>query len=482
LSADRPQRADTSTRAGSGLAGSGLARSGLAGSGLAGSGLAGSGLEGAQASGLQAGVARTEQPGRRVAWFHCFAGIAGDMALGALLDAGADFGELRSILARLPLSGWSIDAVPVLRGGIAATQVLVEVEEDGAVRTFPDVLAIIDEARLPPRVHERSVAIFSALASVEGRLHRRPPDQVHFHELGGHDTIVDIVGAAAALEVLGVDEVASSAVRTGTGVIRTAHGVLPNPSPAVLGLLAGAPVVGLDVSLELTTPTGAAILSALASGFGPMPAMTLEATGYGAGSRELESMPNCTQVVLGGRLAAAPGAPPAAQPLVLLEANLDDATGEQLADAVSALLEQGALDAWSTPVVMKKGRPGHVLACLADPVLGEELRRVISAETGSLGVRSQPVERYTAPRRFEEVSVGGEPVRLKVSPGRVKAEHDDAARAARRLGLPVREVGRLAEEAWRAAAGSEAATGGSHGLARLAPPSTGAGTGPEPTV
>jgi uncharacterized protein (TIGR00299 family) protein len=398
-------------------------------------------------------------PGRRVAWFHCFAGIAGDMAFGALVDAGADLGEVRSILDRLQVPGWSVEAVPVLRGGIAATRLLVGVEEDGVVRSFSDILAILDKASLPARVHERAVAAFSALATVEGRLHRRPPSEVHFHELGGHDTIIDVVGTAAALEVLGVDEVASSVVRTGTGTVRSAHGIIPNPSPAVLALLAGAPVAGLDIGVELTTPTGAAILSAMGSGFGPMPAMHLESTGYGAGSRELDSMPNCTQVVLGRRLAPGGGGPPAAQPLVLLEANLDDATGEQLADAVAALLERGALDAWSVPVVMKKGRPGHVLCCLADPVLGPALRGVIAAETGSLGVRAQLVERYAMPRRIETVSVEGEPIRVKVSPGRVKAEHDDAALAARRLGVPVREAGRRAEEAWRATAGGEGQVG-----------------------
>jgi uncharacterized protein (TIGR00299 family) protein len=386
----------------------------------------------------------------RLAWFHCFAGIAGDMALGSLLDAGADLAEVRAMLDRLPLPGWGLEVEPVLRGGLAATRVVVEVEDDGVVRTFPNILAILDEAHLPARVHGRAAAAFSALAAVEGRLHRRPASQVHFHELGGHDTIIDVVGTAAALEVLDVEEVTASEVRTGTGVARTAHGILPNPSPAVLGLLAGAPVVGLDIGVELTTPTGAAILSAMASRFGPLPAMTVEATGYGAGARELDQMPNCTQVVLGRRIPAGAGAPPTAQPLVVLEANLDDATGEQLADTVAALLGHGALDAWTAPVTMKKGRPGHVLSCLADPALAGTLRQLLAAETGSLGVRVTEVERYALPRHHEQVVVGGETVRVKVSPGRVKAEHDDAAGAARRLGLPVREVARLAEETWRA--------------------------------
>ena len=180
--------------------------------------------------------------GPRIAWFHCFAGIAGDMALGSLIDAGADVAEVRGLLARLAIEGWSLEPVPVLRGGVAATQVIVTVNETSVVRTFPHILGILDEAKLPPRVRNRAVAAFSALAEVEGRLHRRPTSQVHFHEVGGHDTIVDVVGTAAALEVLGIDEVLSSPVAMGNGVVRTSHGLLPNPTPAVLGLLEDVPV------------------------------------------------------------------------------------------------------------------------------------------------------------------------------------------------------------------------------------------------
>ena len=329
------------------------------------------------------------------------------------------------------------------------------------VRTLPAILALIEEARLPDRVRDRSVAVFAALADVEGRLHRRPPNQVHFHEVGGHDTIVDVVGTMAALEVLEVDEILASTVSTGTGFVRSHHGLLPNPSPAVLGLLAGAPVAGRDVAVELTTPTGAAILAATAAGYGPLPGLALEATGYGAGSKEVEGLPNCTQVVLGRRLlkagdgGGAEGPATGGQPLLLLEANLDDATGEQLADAVEALLAAGAADAWVTPVLMKKGRPGQVVSVLADTALAPELRALLGAETGSLGVRVSPVGRFASERRFEQVEVGGSPVRVKVSPGRAKAEHDDARAVARAQGLPVREVVARAEQAWRLRADPE---------------------------
>ena len=306
-------------------------------------------------------------------WFHCYAGIAGDMALGSLLDAGADFEEVVALLRRLPFTGWTLDAEPVLRAGIAATRAVVTVSDDVVVRTHAHILGLLEEARLPERVTQRSTAAFAALAEVEGRLHRRPPSQVHFHEVGSHDTIVDIVGTMAALEILGIDTVTASAISVGSGTVRTSHGILPNPSPAVVGLLKGVPTVGKAINLELTTPTGAAILASTSSSFGPMPSLRIEATGFGAGEREIDGLPNCTQVVI-GEPATESGSSPAGQPIVLLEANIDDATGETLAHAVSRLMDAGAYDAWLSPVIMKKGRPGHVLSVLSDPSLSDDLR------------------------------------------------------------------------------------------------------------
>jgi pyridinium-3,5-bisthiocarboxylic acid mononucleotide nickel chelatase len=434
---------------------------------------------------------------RAVAWFHCFAGIAGDMALASLLDAGADLGEVRRLLERLPIGGWQLDVEPVLRGGVAASRAVVTVADNVVVRTYAHIVGLVEEARLPPRVTRRALATFAALAEVEARLHRRPVEHVHFHEVGGHDAVVDIVGTAAALEVLGVDEVRASPVATGTGMVRAAHGLLPNPPPAVVALLEGVPIWGRNLSVELTTPTGAALLAALSSGYGPMPAMRVTGQGFGAGSRDLDELPNCTQVVLGvavdrridtvpvptrpgiriqvgakvdghddgdddGHPDDGPDGHPggllggdvdadAGQPVVLLETNVDDATGEQLAHAVAMLLDAGALDVWLTPVLMKKGRPGSVVHVLTELSRVRDLRRLLRRTTGSLGVRMTVGERWPAARTMDAITVDGQLIRIKVSSTGIKAEYDDVAAAARRTGGSLRDLSRRAEVEWLAA-------------------------------
>ena len=382
------------------------------------------------------------------AWFHPFSGIAGDMAVGACVDAGADPDELRALLERLPVEGWTIEFEPVLRGGIASTHAVVHVVESSVVRTAEHITSLIEGAELPERVRDRALRVFHRLAEVEGRLHRRPPSQVHFHEIGGVDAIVDVVGTCAGLELLGVDVVHAGPVATGVGMTRSAHGVIPVPSPAVVELLHGAPTAHVDEPHELTTPTGAAILSALVERWGGMPAMAVRASGYGAGTRELDARVNAVQLVV-GELSVQRMAHGEGQAMVELAVNIDDATGETLAHAVAELLEAGAADAWVTPVVMKKGRPGHVVNALVDQAIAGEVAEVLVAETGSFGVRARRVERWPASRSFDSVAVDGHPIRIKVSPGRTKVEHDDAADVARRTGRPLREVVSLAEEAAR---------------------------------
>ena len=372
----------------------------------------------------------------RLAWWHCFAGIAGDMALASAIDAGAPVDEIVAMLRRLPLKGWSLEASETMRNGIGATAIEVSAGDEKVVRTHAHVIGLIEEARLPTRVRDRSLAAFASLAEAEGYVHRRPAAQVHFHEVGAIDAIVDVVGTCVALELLGVDEVHVSPVATGTGVVRTAHGVLPNPAPAVVHLLKGVPTFGRNVNIELATPTGVALMRSLARGFGHMPAMTVSATGFGAGSRELPDLPNLAQIVIGEAASqTTPG-----QPVTLLEVNVDDATGEVLAHAVAALLDAGAHDAWITPVLMKKGRPGHIVSALCDGALARRIAEVLTAETGSLGVRGQVLDRWPQARTHDAVAVDGGTVRIKVGPGRVKPEFDDARRVALRSARPLRQV------------------------------------------
>ncbi|MGH9024242.1 MAG: nickel pincer cofactor biosynthesis protein LarC [Acidimicrobiia bacterium] len=382
-------------------------------------------------------------------WFHCFAGISGDMALGACLDAGAPLEEVRSILALLPVEGWSLEATPVMRGGFAATRAVVEVPpEEGAARTAADLVAMVVAAGLPQRVEHRARLALTLLGEAEGRLHRRPPEETILHELGGLDTLVDIVGTAAGLELLGVDQLTASPVAVGRGGLRASHGMLPNPAPAVLELLAGASIFGVDLDFELTTPTGAALLRALCSGFGAVPPLRMTSSGFGAGARDLDGLPNVTRLVV-GEAEVADRAPEASlgDPLVLLEANLDDVSGEIVGYTLEELLASGALDAWTVPVGMKKSRPGVVVSALCHPSDAPRLRDLLLRETGSFGVRATRLERFAAPRAFAEVEIAGRPVRVKRSAERRKAEYEDAAAVAREAGYPLREVVALAESA-----------------------------------
>lgn len=381
-----------------------------------------------------------------IAWFHPFSGIAGDMALGSLVDAGADLDEITTLLGALAIDGWSLDAEPVLRGGIAGTKVHVHIARSSVVRTAASIDALVAAAALPDRVRDRARLVFAALARAEGRLHRSEPARVHFHEVGGTDAIIDVVGTCAALEVLGVEHVTSAPVVTGTGMVRAAHGIIPNPSPAVVELLIGAPTRGIDETVELTTPTGAALLAALVDTWGPMPALAVTHHGFGAGSRELNGRPNLTQVVIGTPDAGGLGT---AQPLVELSTNLDDVTGEVLGHTVAALLAAGALDAWVVAAVMKKGRPGHVLHALVDETDANRVRQVMVTETGTLGVRAVRTDRWTEPRHVATVDAEVGAARVKVSANRVKAEFDDAARLAEARRAPLREVQAALEEAWR---------------------------------
>ncbi len=384
---------------------------------------------------------------RRIAWFNCQAGVAGDMTMAALVDAGADPDEVASTIGGLGVDGYALLFERVQRCGVGATwaNVVVHHEHDaGSVHTphrpVREILALLDDADLPERVRRRAREVFSRLAEVEGAIHGVDPAEVELHEVGALDSIVDVVGVCAALESLGIDEVRCGPIAVGHGSVRSAHGVIPNPAPATVALLAaaGAPSRGIDTTMEVSTPTGVALMTTLASGFGAMPAMSTSAIGYGAGTADTAERANVVQVVVGRH--DGNGDDAEGTPVALLEANVDDVTGEVLAHTVARLLAAGAHDAWVTPIVMKKGRPAHTVSALCNPASVASMRSILLDETGSLGVRMSMMHRWPQQRTEATVDVDGHPIRVKVAAHRVKVEFDDAAAAAESLGVPVRVV------------------------------------------
>jgi len=375
-------------------------------------------------------------------WIHPFNGIAGDMLLGALIDAGADVEEIRTALTTLNVPEWDLRVDGTMRNAIAAVNVHVDTSEGHTHRTAADIVDIVTDAPLEPRVKERAIAVFDALAAAEGAVHNMLPSDVHFHEVGGVDAIVDVVGACVALELLGVDDIVVAPIAVGHGTVGSAHGRIPHPAPATIRLLDGWPVTGVDMDLELTTPTGAALATTLATSSGPMPPMTVMASGFGAGDAEPASIPNLLHVVLGDRATVNEDT------LAVLETNVDDLTGELVAHTVSTLVQAGALDAWATPIVMKKGRPAQTISVLCEVGDSEQLGQQLLRETGSLGFRTSTVLRTSVPRFIGQVDVDGHPIRIKASPERTKAEMDDVVAAALATGRTAREIAVEAERLW----------------------------------
>jgi uncharacterized protein (TIGR00299 family) protein len=398
------------------------------------------------------------------AYFDCFAGIAGDMVLGALLDAGGSADALRAGLAGVPLDPFELEVAAVERGGIGATQVTVRTGAPAAVRTWGSLRGTLAGADLPAPVRELALGTFARLAEAEASVHRKPVDEVHFHEVGAVDAVVDVVGAALLLHNLGVTEVWASPVATGSGLQRGEHGVLPVPAPAVLELLRGAPVHAGGVAAELTTPTGAAILAAAATRFAELPPMRVARVGHGAGSRRHDELPNLLRVILGERVADAVDGDGG----LLLEANIDDMTPELAPWVLERLFEAGAADVWFTPIHMKHGRPGITLSVLCAPGTDAAVRALLWRETSTLGVRGLPVRKWMLERRVVEVELPGGKVRVKLGldAGRVvnaAPEYADCARLASQTGRPLKDVMARAQAAALAAidAGSWGGPGGS---------------------
>jgi hypothetical protein len=376
----------------------------------------------------------------RTAYLDCVGGLAGDMLLGALLDAGADLERLRSVPDRLGLRGVAIEVERVERQGIGALHVDVAAADEHAQRSWRTIRELLERSKLEETIRVRSLAVFARLAEAEGKIHGTPAEDVHFHELGAVDTLVDVCGAVTLFAELGVERLVCSPLPVARGLVRAAHGILPLPAPATLELLRGAPLVGVDTDVELVTPTGAALASTLVDAWGPLPPLVLESVGYGAGTRDAPDRPNVVRVLLGSEERAGTAAE-----VVLLETNLDDLNPELVPDAVERCFAAGALDVWTAPVQMKKGRPGLLLSALARPTDEQAVAAAILEETSALGLRVARMRRYELEREEREVQVAGSTVRVKLGrlDGRivnVAPEHDDCAALARRLGRPVKSV------------------------------------------
>ena len=386
----------------------------------------------------------------RVAYVDARFGAAGDMLLGAALDAGADLEAVREALGALPVEGWSLDVRTVRRAGFAATKADVSVETPQPPRTASEIVAMIEAAALPPRVRDRAVATFDLLGSAERAVHGTPEgEDAHLHEVGGVDAIVDVVGAFAALETLGVERICASGLPAGGGTARAAHGRLPVPAPAVLEMAARSGATLLEAQpgeppSELVTPTAMAILGAVAEF--ERPALRLERVGIGAGTRDPEGWPNVVRLWIGEAEASATGL----RPIALLETNVDDMPGEHLPFLEARLREAGALDVWWTAVQMKKGRPGLQITAVAAREDADAVAASMLEHSPTLGVRATELLRYEAEREvFEfESSLGPAAVKIKRlsgAPPRAAPEYEHARALAERSGLPIAEVYALLE-------------------------------------
>jgi uncharacterized protein (TIGR00299 family) protein len=387
-----------------------------------------------------------------IAYFDCFSGCSGDMVLGALLDAGLSLEALKAGLHNLNLQGYRLSAEKVLRSSIAATKfnVVIDPSLQQPHRSLSDILTLIGSSELSDRVKQNSSAVFRRLGEVEARLHGVDIEQVHFHEIGGVDSIVDIVGAALAFEILNIKHFYCSSLPLGKGSVSTAHGVLPVPAPATLELLArtGAPTVEIASPAapqgELVTPTGAALVTAFAEFRRPQ--MVLHSIGQGAGSKDFPGWPNILRIWLGSE----PENPPA-ENLVLLETNIDDMNPQIYGYLMDKLFAEKAADVWFTPIQMKKNRPAIMLSVLLPSFAEAKITEIILRETPTLGLRVRPVARHTAQREIREIdsSLGKVRIKIKLLSGQVlnlSPEYEDCRRIASERNIPLREVYRIIEE------------------------------------
>lgn len=373
----------------------------------------------------------------KLIYFDSFSGVSGDMAVAAMLDAGVSLPYLKKELKKLGLGGYRISVKKTARNSIAAKSFVVTQTSPQKSRNYADIKRMIKRSSLSGTVKRTALDIFELLAAAEAKVHGSPIEKVHFHEVGAVDSIVDIVGAAICIERLGIDRFASSPIPVGKGFVKTSHGVMPIPAPATMQILRGVPVEPGGADFELTTPTGAAIVSALCGDFGPMPPMKPTAAGYGAGKKKRsDGVPNLLRIVIG----EAVDSTVKSKLLTVMETNIDDATPELLGFAAKKLLDSGALDVWVSPVTMKKGRQAFCLSVLCDATRAAQLRTDMLETTPTLGVREYQVTRFELERKIIKVMTRYGPVRVKVavtpSGGmRFKPEYDDCEKLAEKKGI-----------------------------------------------
>ncbi len=378
-------------------------------------------------------------------YLHCFSGVSGDMIIGALLDSGiVDISYLEEELNKIKIKGYSIDVKKVTRGGISGTKfTVVDEGVNQPMRTLPDLLKLVDESDLSQWTKERASEIFTNLAEAEAKVHDIPIDQVHFHEVGAVDTIVDVIGSLILIERMGIERILSSKIHTGTGFVECDHGTLPVPAPATMELLKDVPVYSMGVENELVTPTGAAFVKTLSSSFGSMPNGDVVSVGYGAGYKELEH-PNLLRVVLFKEIKNGKS-----HEITILETNIDDMNPEVYSYLLERLFQTGALDVTLTPIYMKKNRPATKLTVLCRPELTEPLLDLIFKETSTFGVRILDGSRVCLGREIVKVETEYGDVDVKIGlkngePITISPEYDDCAELARRKGVALREVYREA--------------------------------------
>ena len=379
----------------------------------------------------------------KLAYFDCFSGISGDMTLGAVVDAGCPLETLRDGLEGLEVPGWTISAEKVWKNGMAATFVRVTTEDQTKHRSLSAILEILDKAPLSQSVRQNASAIFRKLGEAEASVHDVPLQKIHFHEVGAVDAIVDIVGASIGFRALGIEKFACSPLNVGGGTAKMAHGVLPVPAPATAKLLEGKPTYSNGVPKELVTPTGAAIVAALCDSFGPQPAMSVSSIGYGAGALDLEGQPNVVRIMVGE--AAEKVVPGFDEEIAVIEANFDDMNPQIFGYFMEKALAAGALDVYTTPVQMKKNRPGTLLTLLCRPAETNALMSLVFAETTTLGARTYRAQRRTLPRETVKVQTRFGDVQVKLARvngiiRHVAPEYEDCRKLATEKNVPLQQV------------------------------------------